>query len=59
MTMPIVCNRRIFGAVKALTDDDIKELQELAEANRRIPHWHRRGVRLIKLKRARQSRKVG
>jgi hypothetical protein len=57
--LPIVCNRRIFQAVKTLTDAEIKELQDLAEANRQIPHWHRRGVRLIQLKRVRQSRKVG
>lgn len=58
MPMPLVCNRRIFQAVKTLTDEQIRELQELAEANRAIKHWHRRGVRLIQLKRAR-ARQAG
>ncbi len=57
--MPLICKRKVFDSVKALSDQDIKELQELAELNRRIPRWHQRGVRLIQLKRARQARKVG
>lgn len=55
--LPIISTRRIFGAIKLLTDEQIREFQELAEANRAIPHWHRRGVRLVQLKRARRTRK--
>ena len=59
MAATLICKRKVFNAVKLLTDQDIKELQVLAELNRQIPRWHKRGVRLIQLKRARAARKVG
>lgn len=59
MALTLICNRKVFGAVKLLTDEDIKEFQELAELNKRLPQWHRRGVRLIQLKRARRNRRAG
>lgn len=53
----LIERRRVFGAIKCLTLEEIKELQELAELNRQLPRWKQRGKRLIQIKRARMIRK--
>jgi hypothetical protein len=59
MAATLIGNRKVFHAVKVMTDEEIREYQEVCELNKRIPKWHKRGVQLIRLKRTKAMRQVG
>jgi hypothetical protein len=59
MAATLIGKRKVFQALKVMTDEEIREYQEVCELNKRIPKWQKRGVRLIHLKRARAMKQVG
>jgi hypothetical protein len=59
MAATLIGKRKVFQALKVMTDEEIRDYQEVCELNKLIPKWQKRGVRLIHLKRAKAMNKVG